>query len=766
MGLLAATLAQAQTSDRPDTYEFDIAAQPLSGALVEFSETTRKQVSADANAIRGIGSNAVSGTRDAGAALREMLRGTGLVLELINGDNFVIRASGNPERPESSAHRIEETIVTARKREELLQEIPMSVTVFNDEDILRSNIERLSDYAVQTPNFSFQNNGNRSRTILSLRGVSDENVGGTGTAVGYYMDQISLNPTGGLRQNDMALIELERIEVLRGPQGTLFGRNTIGGAINLVSRKPRTDAFGARVTLGVERYDTYYGHGHLNIPISERVALLISGMGRESDGFIDNPHLNDSFGNSAAGGRVALRAQPVDDLLVDMAAMRNVTKFDGLQTIGESDFDAGNLVSSLGYMPTNKVDSELYSMKLAYTLRSIDLISLSAYNRFDRPEGFDSDGSPFDIVTVDAVTKQDTFSQELRLQSNDQSAAWMWTVGLYYAETEDDNDFSILFGPRDNPSLTQRTVSNGKIKNSAVFGETDIDLTDALTLTLGARYSEDDVKLVNPAGESFEGDFDEFTPKLGLSYQINASTLWYATAAKGYKPGGFDIFFIDDMTEQQSTTEYGAETAWTYETGVNAGFFDDSLLARATVFYTEWEDIQSVFFLPPLNLNTLIQNAGAAEIYGAELELIWYPFDGLTLDWRLGLLDSEYTDFKNTPEGDLTGNTLPYAPELSFSWIGDYRLPVWRDYDVFFRAEYSYRSSQEGRNDNNVIERQPSYDLLNLRTGLENARYTFTVYAQNALDEEYFTNRRENPIENTVTPGQPFTWGVSLTARF
>ncbi|MEM8662008.1 MAG: TonB-dependent receptor plug domain-containing protein, partial [Pseudomonadota bacterium] len=222
VALLAATLAQAQTSDQPGTYEFDIAAQPLSEALVEFSETTRKQVSADANAIRGIGSNAVSGTRDAGAALREMLRGTGLVLELINGDNFVVRASGNPERPESSVRRIEEIIVTARKREELLQEIPMSVTVFDDEDILRSNIERLSDYAVQTPNFSFQNNGNRSRTILSLRGVSDENVGGTGTAVGYYMDQISLNPTGGLRQNDMALIELERIEVLRGPQGTLF----------------------------------------------------------------------------------------------------------------------------------------------------------------------------------------------------------------------------------------------------------------------------------------------------------------------------------------------------------------------------------------------------------------------------------------------------------------------------------------------------------------------------------------------------------------
>ncbi|MEM1114227.1 MAG: TonB-dependent receptor [Pseudomonadota bacterium] len=660
------------------------------------------------------------------------------------------------------APALEEVLVTARKREEALQDIPMSLSVFGDEEMLRSNFTSLEDYVVRTPNFSFQNNGNRSRSILALRGVSDSNVAATGTVVGFYLDEVSLNPTGGLRQNDMALVDLERIEVLRGPQGTLFGRNTIGGAVNLVSRKPDKE-FAARVTAGAERFDTYYLNGFVNLPISERVAVLASGKWEESDGFIDNPALGDSFGNSAEGWRLSLRANPVDDLLVDLAAMNNVTQFDGLQSITEPDFDKGNYESAVNYMPENEVDSELYTLRLEYATSNFDIISLSAWNAFERPEGFDVDGTAQEILIIDVFTRQDSFSQELRLQSNDPDARLVWTLGAFYGDIEDDSVQTLSGGPTDNPGFQSVSMNEAEVENRAVFGEADLLVGDKWTFTLGARYSEDDYTLVNIAGEQFDGSSDAITPKLGLRYQWNDDTLVYFTAARGYKPGGFDTFFEGD---EEISTEYDPETAWSYELGVNATLWDGLLAARATLFYMDWEDIQSVFFLDPVN--TLVQNAGAAESYGAEFEITAFPVENLTLDLGLGLLSTEYTDFDNTPDGDLTGNELPFAPEVSFSLVADYRLPVGNEYDAFFRGEYNYRSDQEGRNNNNDIERQPGYDLLNLRTGLDSGRYTLTLYAENVLDEEYFTNRRPGipPAPNTVVPGQPRSYGISFTARW
>ncbi|MEM9533931.1 MAG: TonB-dependent receptor [Pseudomonadota bacterium] len=753
----------------------DLPTQPLQESLAAVGELFAITVIAPADLVRGVQSPAVAGRFTALAAVEQLLAGAPLVARRSASGAIVVAAPSAPEeRPrnarteaDNGAIEIEPMVVTARRREESLQEVPLSMTVFSDEEILRSNFDSLSDYALRTPNLSFQNNGNRSRTILALRGVSDDNVGTTGTSVGMYLDEISLNPTGGLRQNDLALLDLERIEVLRGPQGTLFGRNTIGGAINLVSRKP-SDEFSARITVGAEEFGTYYAQGHVNIGLSERVAVLASALERSSDGFVENSFLGTTLANSQTGGRIALRVAPTDALTIDLAAMRNVVRFDGLQGVLEDEFDANGFSVPFDFQPENRVTSDLYTARLEYQTPRFDVISLTAINEFERPESFDIDGPAPTQAFVDSFTTEDNFSQELRLQSNGPEDGALWTAGVYYGTTDDSNDVGIFFGGPENRIPLQTSLFQSEVDNRAIFGEFEYPFWERTSLTVGARFSRDDYRLVNAAGAVFDGSSDALTPKIGVRQQRSENLLWYATAARGYRPGGFDTFFQDEDATDEVTAAYDPEFAWNYEIGVNARLFDGLLETRAALFYLDWTDIQSVFFLDNSGLNTLIANAGAARSYGAELELTAYPTDHLTLNVNLGLLNAKYTDFDNTPAGDLTGNDLPFAPDVSLSVTGEYRRPISGLIDGFVRAEYAYRSDQEGRNDNNPTESQPGYDLLNLRLGLVMDRYELTVYGENVLDERYFTNRRGGlpGTPNSVVPGAPRTWGIRGTIRF
>ncbi len=662
---------------------------------------------------------------------------------------------------------LKEVIVTARKREENLLEVPMSITVIDNEELLRANIDSVSDYVVRTPNMTFANNGNASRSILAMRGVNDINVGATGSSIGFYVDEVSLNPTGGLRQNDMALLDLERIEVLRGPQGTLFGRNTIGGAINLVTRKPDNE-MSARLTGGHERFGTYYIQGFANVPlIDDRLAVRLSGVHNHSDGFVENSFLGRNFNNGRSGGRVAVRARPSDSLVVDLTAQQLETRFDGIQTILEPEFDAGGLDSPVNYLPGNNISSQLYTARLTYSVPAFDfvpafdVISLTAYNTFEMKDPFDADGGSAGNRVVDRFTDETNFSQELRLQSTNPNSRVQWTLGAFYGKTEDNLAYDLIgYAP-----VTLSRASSGEVENRAFFGQADISITDSLSLIAGARYSRDDVKLVNTSGTVFEGPSDAVTPKFGLRYAFNENLHTYATASRGYKPGGFDTFFTDNNPDDNIRAAYDPETAWNYEAGVKVSAWGGRLVADAAIFYLDWQDLQVPFQFDVLQ--RVITNAAEARSIGGEIQIAAYPTDDLFLQMGLGILDAEFTDFANSPEGDLTGNKIPYAPPVSFNVVGEYSRPITDTVEGLFRAEYSFTSQREGRSNNNDIERLPAYDLLNLRAGITVNRLEFWAYGENVLDERWFSNRRPGRgTPASVTVQRPATWGFRATVRF
>ena len=748
--------------------QVNIPSQSLQSALAAIGDDYGVTIVAPGALVRGKTAPPVTGEMTIDQAVARLLDGSGLeARRSSSGAIMVAMAVAEPAGYAEEALRIEEAIiVTARKRDEDLQDVPISVTVFDDEEIQNSNFETFADYALRTPNISFQNNGGAARTVFAIRGVGGGNVAsGTGTAAGFYLDEIILNPTGGLRQNDLALLDLERIEVLRGPQGTLFGRNTIGGAVNLITRKPN-ETLSGRVTAGLERFGSYSVQGHVNVPIADGIYLQGSGLHRNTDGFIENTTNGETLSSGASGGRLALRLVPVDALTIDLAAMRNEVRYDALQGITEENFDAELFETPLPFQDENDVLSDLFTARIQYSAPGFDVISLTAFNEFDASETFDITGLLGPAPAFgDITTSQENISQELRVQSRRQDARINWLVGANYSKTDDRLERIGAFGTPDNPGMTVQTqVETGDVQNIAVFANVDIALNDLFTLTLGGRYSWDEYDLVAVNDTVFSGSNEAFTPSFTLQYQPSDDLMVYGTISRGYRPGGVDTDFFDPDPSDDTTSEYDPETAWNYEIGANATWLDGMMVGRASAFYLDFNDIQAVFFTPGGLFETITTNGAAARIYGAEFDVSVFPTAALSFNFNLGLLDTEFTDFADSPQGDLTGNSLPYAPAVNLSAVGEYRHPISGALDGFFRAEYSYRSDQEGRNNNNPVELQPAYDLLNLRFGVATSNFEFEIYGENVLDEVYFTNRRPGPTI-TVTPGRPAIWGVRATAR-
>ncbi|MEM0912280.1 MAG: TonB-dependent receptor, partial [Pseudomonadota bacterium] len=466
--------------------------------------------------------------------------------------------------------------------------------------------------------------------------------------------------------------------------------------------------------------------------------------------------------------RVALRYLPNSNLTIDISAVINKVTYDGLQGIAEESFNNGEFSVPLPFQIENFVDSELYIGRIEYNASAFDIISLSSYNEFDALETFDVTGlfGPFNAF-LEILTTQENLSQEFRIQSNNSTdSAYRWIAGINYFKTDDLIGQTGITGTPNNRMQSLATLFiSGEAENTSAFFSVDMDLGNDFIFTLGGRYSRDDYERISNDGTLFPGSNSAFTPSFTLKYKHSENVLLYSTISKGYRPGSVDISFVDLNPDDQFTSEYDPETAWNYEIGANASLFEGKLVGRANLFFMDYKDIQSVFFIPPSNLSTVTTNGASAEIYGAEIEANVYPSDNLSFDVNLGLLETEFTSFADSPRGDLTGNELPYAPSVTIGINGEYRTKLSDDLEGYVRAEFNRRSSQEGRNDNNPVERQPGYDIVNLRAGVYYANVNIEVYGENVFDEEYFTNRRPGPIVS-VTPGSPATWGVRVTATF
>lgn len=719
----------------------------------------------------------------------------------------------------SDGDGIDDIIVTAQRRTESIQDVPVAVTAFSAEDMQRANIKDVGSYFASTPNVFITdtpirsgNNVSSSALSLAIRGIS--NVGGNGSSFGIYFDDfnishIALNPH---------LLDMERIEVLRGPQGTYFGRNASAGVMSLSTAKPSTDGVSGHIDGMFGRFNTAEVSGAINLPLSDKVAVRAAVKWEGSDGEFRNRHpIGGGNGRDYKAARLSLRALPTDQLTIDLSYNYTNEQDDDFGIINTG--VVGSFIQSIcpgvtftcpvdrniGFYPTNRRDyahdnplrvDNSYHIAVGRIQWEGDTVGITSITGFGSAKFFRA--GELDFSSKDFLregfnnNKRQSLSEEIRIQSLG-DGPFKWTIGGVIARDKIRTGELISAGKENDIGLPEGFVIelshfNQSIVSKAVFAEASYNFTDAFSLTLGGRYSHDTIKRFEDQIE-FGGpldtvagkrSFDDFSPRAVLRYEVNNDVNLYASASKGWKSGGFEL------DPQRARSDFGPETLWNYEVGVKSTMFDRKLRANLALFYIDWKNVQVSSGVVGVDANGAIinfsgiSNAASARSKGVELELVAAPAPGLELGLNLGYMDAKFGKFTdartNFGRVDLSGKPLPKAPEWTVSAFAQYSAPVSDAVSAFIRGEYFY-TDDAYTNVNNIAAvatgqplfpfRVNAYDKVNLRLGIETGAYRISAYVENLFDAKYYSSSFDFGFANgaAVIPSLR-RWGVRASYKF
>lgn len=662
---------------------------------------------------------------------------------------------------------VEEIMVTARRRVESLQDVPIAVSAFSESRISELQADTLSGLQYSVPNFYFDE-GDASNAVVYLRGVGqNDSLAFADAGVGIYVDDVFIARS---QAAFLELFDVERVEVLRGPQGTLYGRNTIGGAVKFISRKPTDDVEGY-FEAGYGNYDFFTARGRVSGPLVEGVLRAKAAVSFTSrDGYNSNAFTGQDDGDQQTlSGRLGLYYTPNEDIDIALTFdgrrdRPDTSRSPALTTpaTGFSDISTFPPTSQTFQVPGNPFDVNANANGLsdidAYGItlqagwqitEALRLDSITSYRGFDFDLKLDTDGTPLPLLDVLVLQEQSQFTQELRLTYDDGEKLAI-TGGLYYFHDDDltfsgvDNVAASLFGfPVTLFGLaTSSQADTDQVTDSyAAFIDATYQITDRLSLSAGLRYTYEEkssmrrfenffdptlsvledqpafLQGIGVPGTIIEGeeDFDAFTPKVSLSFDITDDMLVYASASRGFKSGGFSGRANNDFGFQPFRPEF----VWSYEGGLKSSWQDGKLIANLAYFYNDYTDIQVTSFgADPVTgvFVDLFTNAAAATIQGVELEVAAQPVDGLSLNGSLGFLDAEYDDFDILVGGvvtDVSDRDLVNAPSWSLSFGATYVKPVTNDVNITFHADAAHRSSFANEVTDSPNLRQEAYWLVN-----------------------------------------------------
>ncbi|MEX1146843.1 MAG: TonB-dependent receptor [Sphingomonadales bacterium] len=707
---------------------------------------------------------------------------------------------------------LEEIIVTAQKRAQNIMDVPVSVSAFTESHLQAIGARSLEDIAFRTPNFGYMKSSDLKLRPATIRGVFGGTTGGVDPAVGMYIDEVYLG-TAAATQFD--LFDLERVEILRGPQGTLFGRNTTGGAVSFTTRKP-DDEFRAMAMATVGNYDLVRIQGMVSGPIVEgRLAGKVSAVYHDRGGLHDNTFLGEKTNaeeNWSVRGH--LRFTPTERMTFDLAmdyreARRQPTRqivtdnflfqsgIPGLDFTSDGD-PFSFRISQEGHN-IERLDAWGASLNGVYEFDGFDLTSITAYREHEYFQEIDTDTTPIRWTYDGDPEDQWQFSQELRLTSTG-DRTFDWIAGAFYFHQNSDNlsfvrlgeDILAFLGLPTSPDLFAR--ANGLVKTDSYAGYAQgvYHFTDKLDLTVGGRLSHDRKSISYEQTDESGGvvgavapyeradSWTELTGDVTLSYRPGDQSMVYVKAARGYKAGGFN-----DGLGSEDNPSFGPEFVWSFEGGVKATFADNRISTSLAVFHMLWDDIQISGFDTvdrdgELVFGVFTGNFGKAKSSGVEMDIQMRPFDGLELTGAAGYLDGKFTEGDPVNPADpnaqpniAKGNRLPLSPRWSLSGSAEYTQPVSIG-DLIWRIEYVYTGRQDltafGANGNDPLGRQGGFGLLNGRISLDMGRYQLSVWGRNLTDEKYatrFQNLSFPPIFSSFYAlGEPRTFGADLRVDF
>ncbi len=725
---------------------------------------------------------------------------------------------------------IEEVVVTARKRSENLQSVPVAVTAISAEAIKNQSIESIRDITNQTPSLLVnQGSSGRNSLVVTIRGQTNNDLLLTvDPAVGIYIDGVSLAKTitGELAN----LTDVDHVEVLKGPQGTLYGRNTTGGSLNIFTRLP-TGELGGEITLRTGNFGRYGGAVIANLPLKgDDLALRIVGNYDKRDPWGKNVYSGKGAGGDLDGGtlRGTLLARPADKVEVlirgdytkstttsiphksrgliptSAAATTFVPRETGVPggAAGAAAYAGAN--ANLGFWDTNfNYDSKehTYSWGTSATV-NVDLTAdmafkaISAYRVADRDTFYDLDGSPFNILHTHGYTHQEIVSHEAQLTGKALDGRLNWIVGGYYSrEFGFDGTQSVSLGAAATRSFNEGHVVN---KSAAGFTQASFDLTDQFSVTGGLRYTHESKHLTS-ANRRLDGvcnlpvalrqpgqclvfrdaSWNKLNYLLSADYKPADGVLVYVSTSTGFRSGGHNLRGGIDPTTFQT---FNPENVKNYELGLKADWLDHRLRTNFAAYYTDYKNIQRVILVAStLNpTSTVVGNAASAKVQGLEAEIVARPIENLTLTATGALTDPKYKVYRDGLGTDFSGQPFVFIPKKTYSLSAAYNIPIeagdlrlqadwsWRG-RVFYNADSQFNGSTAARPD---YRGQAAFGLLNARASvkLDDGGLEMAFFGKNLLNKKYsaFLLDTTNTALGFVTyvPGDRRTWGFEVTKTF
>jgi len=692
--------------------------------------------------------------------------------------------------------------VTAQKRTQNIQDVSAAITSMTGEQFRQLGFDDITDIATTTPNLNFALPlGEGTNPALSIRGVglndfSDNNEG----PVSMYVDDIYI---GTLTGQAVRLFDLERIEVLRGPQGTLYGRNTTGGLVHFVTKKPgdELDGYG-QVSFG--RYDDMRVEGAVGGPIGGGARGRVSAMYNNSNDYQTDRTTGDGGGaREIISARLQLAFDPVEsaEVLLNLngSVIRNNAQFyqhrglleqDLATPCSVADVTAGLCYDVFGYRDIDgDVDAGDYSGEgtnpleidtsgVSATIRwrlsgNTELVSISGYQfvkKFHRETAYSGPALPingaYDLDT-------DQFSQELRISGNAEGVDWL--AGIYYFDDVKTATFGI-------PFLAYQNAYDQDTEAWAAFGHVDWAFTSKWSLQLGLRYTDEDKRMDDVSNGSALGGTDADTTvdyatssvsgDVGVSWRPADDWLWYVKASRGFKSGGFNGGFITDPVQLEP---FGDESVDAYEVGIKGALFDNRLRLAASGFYYDYDDFQA---FTQANIGGLpisqLTNAGNAEIKGFELELTARPAEVFEAIVTVGVLDTETKDFisfegldggGNPVFEDLSGSALVLAPELNASGIGRLFFPFMNG-QIGAQLDFVYSDTYFFDSDNSGTDVGGDYTVWNGRLWYSRGNYEVALWARNFTDERYIVEGFDILGSQGLIYSAPRTYGITASVEF
>ena len=740
-----ATPAQAQEQ------QYDVPAGSLKAALDTYISQSGRQIVYLADEVRSARSSGFRGRATPDTALAAILAGSGFTSRT-EGDLVAIVPTGAQGAVASATAGSPVIIVTARKREEQVLDVPIALTAFGTNDLADRGALDLKDFIETAPGVALTTDGDFQQ--LAIRGVATS-LGGN--ANGFYLDNVPFTGVTVPWNPNVEAFDLNRVEVLRGPQGTLFGEGSMGGTIRILTNSPELDRFAlnadARVSTTRGGDESYAVRGMVNVPIIEDVlAVRLVGMQEVAGGWVDTLDGQENINkNNITTFRGRVLFKPTERLSIEGSAWINDRVTDATSSVPDS-----------GSVPTDsedfKVGYDQYTASVAYEFDGADVRYAFGNNNLVNELVIDIPGLGSLSGTIDIEVQ----THEL-IAASTGSGSLGWTFGAYYRKADREDTFIL-------PSIGIDSSDRSISKARAIFGELEYRITPALKLAAGLRYFDEDldttstgVGFTGPIDASLSGKYDSFNPRVIVTYEPSEENLIYVSAAKGFRGGQLQPSVSVQIAETLGLAlpeQLDADSIWTYELGTKNVFLDGGLTVEAALYKSDWSKPAVRFELIPNAINGLA-NADGLDILGFEMAVIARPSRSLTIDAGISIIDSEFTtDIPGSPI--VKGDTPENVSDITWNAAMTYRKPVSSKLDFFGRVGGQFASERSNTAQSGALPGDDTF-IVDSRIGIEGDRFGIYLFGDNLTDENGALSFRG--VLGASRP-RPRTFGIQVRATY